>query len=487
MSTDVSLDPTPPRPVEAPEPTAADLRAIFDPMHRASRRGKARTYDERMGDLQRLADVMLRRQEDIIRAIAEDFGHRSRHETLIAELFVTLQSIQHTREHLADWMNVSPRPVRWLFQPGRAEIVPQPLGVVGIIGPWNYPFQLLGAPLVYALAAGNRVMLKPSEFVPRISALIADIVRECFPPEQVAVVQGGPKLSANFSALPFDLLFFTGSTRVGKHIMRAAAENLTPVVLELGGKSPAVFTPGAPLSRLVPSLIGGKLFNAGQTCIAPDYALVQRGERDAFVAECRAVAAKLYPTFANNADYTSIVNDHHHARLRALIDDARARGATVIELAAGESFEGGRKLGPVLLVDVDDSMEVMHEEIFGPLLPVVPYDTLDDAIAYINDRPRPLALYPFGDDSAAVQAVIDRTVSGGVAVNETMIHFAQEDLPFGGVGPSGMGAYHGREGFETMSRMKPVFHQRRVNGSFLLRPPFGPAIDTLLRGLVPRR
>lgn len=488
MSTDVAIDPTPARAAAASEATEADLRALFDPMHRASRHGVARTYDERMGDLQRLADVMLRRQEDIVRAISEDFGHRSRHETFIAELFVTLQSIQHTREHLAAWMNTSSRPVRWLFQPGRAEIVPQPLGVVGIIGPWNYPFQLLGAPLVYALAAGNRVLLKPSEFVPRISALIADIIRECFPPEQVAVVQGGPKLAAAFSALPFDLLFFTGSTRVGKHVMRAAAENLTPVVLELGGKSPAVFTPGAPLSRLVPGLIGGKLFNAGQTCIAPDYALVQRGERDAFVAECRAVAAKLYPTFANNTDYTSIVNDHHHARLRALVDDARARGATVIDLApAGESFEGGRKLAPVLLVDVDDTMEVMHEEIFGPLLPVVPYDTLDDAIRYINDRPRPLALYPFGDDQAAVQAVIDRTVSGGVAVNETMIHFAQEDLPFGGVGPSGMGAYHGREGFETMSKMKPVFHQRRVNGSFLLRPPFGPAIDTLLRGLVPRR
>lgn len=488
MSTDVSFDPAPARAPAPAEATEADLRAIFDPMHRASRHSAPRSYDDRMADLGRMADVMLRRQDDIVRAISDDFGHRSRHETLIAELFVTLQSIQHTREHLADWMSTSARPVRWLFQPARAEIVPQPLGVVGIIGPWNYPFQLLGAPLVYALAAGNRVMLKPSEFVPRISALIADIVRECFAPEQVALVQGGPKLSENFSKLPFDLLFFTGSTRVGRHVMRAASENLTPVVLELGGKSPAVFTPGAPFPRLVPALVGGKLFNAGQTCIAPDYALVQRGERDAFVAECRAVASRLYPTFAGNADYTSIVNDHHHARLRALVDDARAKGATVVPLAPeGESFEGGRKLAPVLLTDVDDSMEVMHEEIFGPLLPVVPYDTLDDAIAYINDRPRPLALYPFGDDRAAVQAVIDRTVSGGVAVNETMIHFAQEDLPFGGVGPSGMGAYHGREGFEVMSKMKPVFHQGRVNGAFLLRPPFGATLDAGLRMLVPKR
>jgi acyl-CoA reductase-like NAD-dependent aldehyde dehydrogenase len=483
MTTDVSIDPKDP----TGEPDAPRLRALFDPMHRASRHGEARTYAQRIGDLDRLSAAMLRRQDDIARAISDDFGHRSRHETLIAEIFVTLQSIDHTREHLAGWMSTAARPVRWLFQPGRAEIVPQPLGVVGIIGPWNYPFQLLGAPLVYALAAGNRVMLKPSEFVPRIGALIADIVQECFPPEQVCLVQGGPKAAEAFSQLPFDLLFFTGSTRVGKHVMRAAAENLTPVVLELGGKSPAVVTPGASLSRAATSIVTGKLFNAGQTCIAPDYALVQRGERDAFVAELRAAAARLYPTMLDNPDYSSIVNAHHRARLVGLLDDARAKGATVTPLApAGESFEASGKLGPAVVLDVDDAMAVMQEEIFGPLLPVVPYDTLDDAIAYVNDRPRPLALYPFGDDRAAVQSVIERTVSGGVAVNETMVHFAQEDLPFGGVGPSGMGHYHGREGFEAMSKMKPVFHQARVNGTFLLRPPYGPVLDTALRALIPR-
>ncbi|MDB4930120.1 MAG: Aldehyde dehydrogenase [Myxococcaceae bacterium] len=483
MTTDVSLDPTD----LSGEPDPARLRALFDPMHRASRHGTTRTYEQRIGDLDRLSAAMLRRQDDIARAISEDFGHRSRHETLIAEVFVTLQSIDHTREHLAAWMSPAARPVRWLFQPGRAEIVPQPLGVVGIIGPWNYPFQLLGAPLVYALAAGNRVMLKPSEFVPRISALIADIVRECFAPEQVCLVQGGPKLAEAFSQLPFDLLFFTGSTRVGKHVMRAAAENLTPVVLELGGKSPAVVTPGASLSRAATSIVTGKLFNAGQTCIAPDYALVQRGERDAFVAELVAAAARLYPTLLDNPDYSSIVNAHHRARLVGLLDDARAKGATLTSLApAAEFFGASGKLAPALLLDVDDEMAVMQEEIFGPLLPVVTYDTLDDAIAYVNDRPRPLALYPFGDDRAAVQAVIERTVSGGVAVNETMVHFAQEDLPFGGVGPSGMGHYHGREGFEAMSKMKPVFHQARVNGTFLLRPPYGPLLDTALRALIPK-
>lgn len=488
MTTDVHIEPKANPVTLAPEPTEAEIRALFEPLHRASRHGGPRSYEARMGDLDRLAAAMLRRQEDIVRAISDDFGHRSRHETLIAEIFVTLQSIQHTREHLAEWMSPSARPVRWLFQPGRAEIIPQPLGVVGIIGPWNYPFQLLGAPLVFALAAGNRVMLKPSEFVPRISALIADIFRECFPPEQVCLVQGGAKVAEAFSRLPFDLLFFTGSTRVGRHVMRAAAENLTPVVLELGGKSPAVVTPGASLSRAATSIISGKLFNAGQTCIAPDYALVQRGELAAFVAECRAAAARLYPIMVDNPDYSSIVNAHHRGRLVALLDDARARGATIVSLApSGESFDASSKLGPALVLDATDDMAVMQEEIFGPLLPVVPYGSVDDAIAYVNDRPRPLALYPFGDDRAAVQSVIDRTVSGGVAVNETMLHFAQEDLPFGGVGPSGMGHYHGIEGFEAMSKMKPVFHQTRVNGAFLLRPPYGPVIDTALRALIPRR
>jgi coniferyl-aldehyde dehydrogenase len=483
MTTDASLGPKD----SSDAPDASRLGALFEPMHRASRHGAARTYEQRVGDLDRLSAAMLRRQDDIARAISDDFGHRSRHETLIAEIFVTLQSIDHTRARLAEWMSPGARPVRWLFQPGRAEIVPQPLGVVGIIGPWNYPFQLLGAPLVYALAAGNRVMLKPSEFVPRISAVIAEIVEACFAAEQVCVVQGGPKVAEAFSHLPFDLLFFTGSTRVGKQVMRAAAENLTPVVLELGGKSPAVVTPGASLARAATSIVTGKLFNAGQTCIAPDFALVQRGERDAFVAELRAAAARLYPTLLDNPDYTSIVNAHHRARLVALLDDARAKGATIASLApASESFEASRKLAPALLLDVDDQMTVMQEEIFGPLLPVVTYDTLDDAIAYINDRPRPLALYPFGDDRVSVQAVIDRTVSGGVAVNETMVHFAQEDLPFGGVGPSGMGHYHGREGFEAMSKMKPVFHQARVNGTFLLRPPYGPLLETALRALIPK-
>lgn len=470
------------------EPGEAQLRALFEPMRRASRHGAARSYEARIGDLDRLEAVMLRRQEDLVRAISEDFGHRSRHETLVAEIFVTRQSIQHTRDHLAEWMSPSPRPVRWLFQPGRAEVIPQPLGVVGIIGPWNYPFQLLCAPLVYALAAGNRVMLKPSEFVPRTSALIGEIVRECFTPDHVCLVEGGPKVAEAFSRLPFDLLFFTGSTRVGKCVMRAAAENLTPVVLELGGKSPAIITPGASLSRSATSIITGKLFNAGQTCIAPDYALVPRSERGAFVAECRSAASRLYPTMLDNPDYTSVVNAHHRGRLVTLRDDARSKGATIESLApSSESFEDSSKLAPALVLDADDRMAIMQEEIFGPLLPVITYDTLDEAIAYINDRPRPLALYPFGDDRSAVQAVIDRTVSGGVAVNETMMHFAQEDLPFGGVGPSGIGHYHGREGFEAMSKLKPVFHQARVNGTFLLRPPYGPMLDAALRALIPRR
>jgi acyl-CoA reductase-like NAD-dependent aldehyde dehydrogenase len=301
----------------------------------------------------------------------------------------------------------------------------------------------------------------------------------------VSVVTGGPEVGEAFSRLPFDHLVFTGSTRVGKIVMRNASENLVPVTLELGGKSPVVvaadFNPRVGAERIM----AGKLFNAGQTCVAPDYAFVPTATREAFVEACKAAVAKLYPTLAANPDYTSIVNDRHRARLQSYLDDARARGARVVELnPAGESLDGTRKLAPVLVLDPTDEMLVMQEEIFGPILPVRTYEKLDEAIEYINDRPRPLALYYFSHDSASTDRVLSQTVSGGVSLNETMLHVAQDDLPFGGVGPSGMGHYHAREGFESFTKKKAVFRQARLNTTGLLRPPYGKTVDRLLKLLI---
>src|ERR1019366_4375521 len=353
---------------------------------------------------------------------------------------------------------------------------PQPVGVVGIISPWNYPVQLALAPLVQVIAAGNRAMLKPSELVPETAALLHDLIAETFPEDQVTVITGGPEVGEEFSHLAFDHLVFTGSTRVGKAVMKAASENLVPVTLELGGKSPTIVAKDFNVKTAAERIIAGKLFNAGQTCIAPDYVMVPAGSRDAFVEACKDAVAKMYPTLLANPDYTSIVNDKHFARVTSYVEDAKTRGARVVEMnPASETLDaasGKRKLAPTLVLDPTDEMMVMQEEIFGPVLPVVTYQSLDEAIDYVNDHPRPLALYFFSHDKQATDRVLNETISGGVTVNETMLHVAQDDLPFGGIGPSGMGAYHAHEGFESFSKNKPVFRQARVNTTGLLRPPY---------------
>jgi len=355
---------------------------------------------------------------------------------------------------------------------------------VGIISPWNFPVNLTFAPLAGVLAAGNRAMIKPSEHTPRTSELLRTLIASAFREDHVAVLPGDARFAEAFSALPFDHLIFTGSTRVGKVVMRAAAENLTPVTLELGGKSPVIVGLDADARAAASKVMFGKLVNAGQTCIAPDYALVPRDRRDAFVAGARAAVAEMYPTLRDNPDYTSVINAHHRARLQAYLDDARAKGAEVIELnPAGESLEGGTKFAPTLVLGARDEMLVMQDEIFGPILPVLTYGTLDEAIGAVNDRPRPLALYYFGHAPADLGRVLDETVSGGVSVNETLLHVAIDDMPFGGVGPSGLGHYHGREGFESLSKLKPVFHQARINGTGLMRPPFRTVADGLVRVL----
>ena len=418
---------------------------------------------------------MRARREEIVRAISEDFGGRARQETLLLEVFPLVDTIRHAIRHLPQWMRPRPASAGWQFLPGRARVVYQPLGVVGIIGAWNYPLLLSLSPLVSALAAGNHAMLKPSELAPRTADLMARLISELFPADYVTVVTGGQETGALFAALPFDHLLFTGSTRVGKLIMRAASENLTPVTLELGGKSPALVHPEFPASTAAARIMAGKLYNAGQTCIAPDYVLVAADARDEFVRLASEAATKMYPRLVDNPDFTRIVNRDHYQRLHGLVQDAALKGAEALQInpARESANEQNRVFPPTLLWNVNDQMTVMREEIFGPVLPVVTYRSFDEAIDYVNSMPRPLALYYFDNNSHRVESLLARTTSGGVTVNDTILHIAQNALPFGGVGPSGMGSYHGFDGFLTFSKKKGVFLQSRFTTLGLLRPPYG--------------
>jgi coniferyl-aldehyde dehydrogenase len=350
------------------------------------------------------------------------------------------------------------------------------------VAPWNYPYQLSVTPAVAAIAAGNRVMIKPSELTPRFSELLQRIVGESFAEEEIAVVIGDAQTGKAFTELPFDHLFFTGSTAVGRMVAQAAAKNLTPVTLELGGKSPAILDPSSDLATVAPRLAFGKLLNAGQTCIAPDYAFVPSDRIDSFVEHMQRAIAEMYPRLAANPDYTSIVNDRHFARLQELLEDARAKGARIVTInPAGEMFDPARrKQPPVLVLGATPEMKLMQEEIFGPILPVLGYDRIEEAIAYINRHDRPLALYWFGADGASRDKVLNQTISGGVTLNDCIWHIAQEDQPFGGVGASGTGSYHGEWGFRTFSKEKPVFTQPRLNGMFLMYPPYGKTFERML-------
>jgi len=429
----------------------------------------------RIRALRALLKAVRARREEFVKAISDDFGGRARQETLLLEVFPLVDNIHHAIRHLPQWMRPRPAAAGWQFLPGRARVVYQPLGVVGVIGAWNYPLLLSLSPLVSALAAGNHAMLKPSELAPRTADLLARLVSELFPADYVTVVTGGSEVGAVFAALPFDHLLFTGSTRVGKLIMRSASEHLTPVTLELGGKSPALVHPDFPAQTAAARIMAGKLYNAGQTCIAPDYALVEAGAREEFVRLASDAVTTMYPRLVDNPDFTRIVNRGHYRRLRGLVEDAALKGAEMLEVnpARETANEQNRVFPPTFLWNVKDEMTVMREEIFGPVLPVVTYRSLDEAIEYVNARPRPLALYYFDRNSKRVEAVLARTTSGGVTVNDTLFHIAQNDLPFGGVGPSGMGSYHGFDGFLTFSKKKGVFLQSRFTTLGLLRPPYG--------------
>jgi coniferyl-aldehyde dehydrogenase len=431
-------------------------------------------YTRRMQVLAALRDAVHAREAELLQAVSEDFGGRAEEETLLLELFPLYDQIRHARHHLKRWMRRRRVPGSWFLQPSRAFYQYQPLGVVGVIGTWNYPLLLTLGPLVDALAAGNHVMLKPSEMAPRAADVVARIISANFPADYVACVTGTADVASAFAALPFDHLLFTGSTRVGKMVMAAAAQNLTPVTLELGGKSPAIVHESYPLARAAERLMTGKLYNAGQTCIAPDYVLLPAGREQAFEEEARRAVAQQYPRLLDNADYSRIVSTRHYDRLTALLENAAANGARIVPInPAGEKLSRDSKVFPPTLVfGAGSESAMMQEEIFGPILPVVAYRTLDEAIAYVNARPRPLALYYFDESASRVDRVLAETESGGVTVNDCIYHLAQHNLPFGGVGPSGMGHYHGFDGFQTFSKKRGVMVQRRWSSTALLRPPY---------------
>ncbi len=462
------------------------LQDVFELQKRAWAELGALSIERRDETLGALADGLVRRADEFARVIAQDFGHRSSHETKLADIYPVVAALRHARKHFRRWMKPRRRPIQMMFQPASGRVHHQPLGLVGIISPWNYPVQLALSPLAGALAAGNRIMVKPSELTPRTSALLAQVIGDVFDQSEVAVVQGGVEMAQAFARLKFDHLFFTGSTAVGSEVMKAAAENLVPVTLELGGKSPAILGADYPVEKAAERIAVGKLFNAGQTCIAPDYVLVPRAREAAFIAAFRDAVARLYPTLASNPDYTAIISERHYERLRHLIADARAKGAVLQEFNPGhESFDPAKKkIAPVILTGVPDDALVMQEEIFGPILPIVAYDGIDDVIRYIAGRPHPLALYMFSHDKRIVETVLERTRSGGVAINETLLHCVQEELPFGGVGESGMGAYHGEAGFRTFSHARSVFHQARINGAGMTKPPYGRRIERMLSFLL---
>lgn len=471
--------------VKLPLPTSGDIMndpaEILQLQRDTFLQSDAPDLAQRRADLKKLRQAIIANRTRIEAAISADFGHRSSYETALMEIVPTVQGIDYLSRNLRRFMRPERRHVAFTYQPGRAYVAYQPLGVVGIVSPWNYPLSLAIMPLATAIAAGNRVMVKPSEYTPETSDLMATILAEIFRPDQVAVIKGDAEVGAAFTALPFDHLLFTGSTQVGRAVMKAASENLVPVTLELGGKSPAIISLGHATEANVANIAFGKLANAGQTCIAPDYVLLHADDVENFRSAYVNAVSQMYPGGNDSKDYSAIINARHFQRLTGLLADAKAKGADVITLADAPQNAGANKLPPSLLLNVTDEMEVMQQEIFGPILPIVTYRSIDEAIAYINARPRPLALYYFGDNDAARRKVLTRTVSGNVGINNTLMHYAQDDLPFGGVGPSGMGAYHGIEGFRAFSHAKGIYSQHKWNAAKLIRAPFGKLADAALR------
>ncbi len=461
-----------------PATESARLLQLQRAAHIKERVPSARSRTDR---LYQLEDMIRKRAESFADAISADFGNRSRFETDLLEIMVLISGIRYARKNVKWWMQPNYREVGANFWPGSAWVRSEPLGVVGIVSPWNYPLQLALSPLVDAIAGGNRVIIKPSEQTPNFCDLLKRAINETFAEDEIAVVLGGPEVAAEFSHLPFDHLVFTGSTSVGRRVAAAAAENLTPSTLELGGKSPAVICPSASMKKAVKAISYGKFINAGQTCIAPDYVLAPR-ERVIELAELViAEARRSYPDLG--ADYSSMISERAFDRLTAAVTEAEVGGAKVLRHPA-PSDRARRILPPIVVLDPPQGCLLVREEIFGPVLPVIGYDTLDDALDWINSHPHPLALYVFAEDQREQTKVLDGTQSGGVTVNGTLLHIAQEGLPFGGVGPSGWGAYHGKAGFDRFTHQRAVFKTGFFNAAALLAPPYGPRAKRLLKFLM---
>ncbi len=468
------------RPVHpSAEETKARMRALLDLQKAAQTRKGPPSAALRKDRLTRCIDLLLTHKDDFVDAITSDFGARSRDMTLLTDIAAALSPLKQARAQLNTWMQPKKRkvtPAALGLLGGRAEVRYQPKGVVGVMTPWNFPVQLAMDAIAGAIAAGNRVMLKPSEFTPATSALLAQTIDLYFDEDEIAVVLGGPDIGAAFAGLPFDHLIFTGATSVGRQVMRAAADNLTPVTLELGGKSPVVIGRSADMAKTAARIMAGKTMNAGQICLAPDYVLAPKEKVSDFVSAAQSATAKMFPTIKDNPDYTAIINQRHYDRVRGLIEDARSKGAEIVEInPANEDFDQQehRKIPPTLILDATDEMGVMQEEIFGPVLPIRTYSALEQTIDEINARPRPLALYYFGNEETESEALLARTHSGGVTVNDVIFHVSMDDLPFGGVGPSGIGAYHGARGFREFSHEKAVYRQTGSELIAMLRPPYG--------------
>lgn len=463
-----------------------EARRIFDLQHGRSRQGPPPDLKLRRDRLERLRAVIAGNEAAIAQAISDDFGIRSRTETELLEIVPTLNAIRYARKHVAGWMRPERRRVDPLFQPASARVRHEPLGVIGIISPWNYPLQLALSPLVDALAAGNRAMLKPSELTPAFSELLRSLVAERFDESEVAVITGGVEVGQAFASLRFDHLLFTGSTAVGRKVYQAAAANLVPVTLELGGKSPTIICPDYDLAKAARSIAFGKFVNAGQTCIAPDYVLVPEGKEEAFAEAIMAQVRRSYPAIGGNGDYSGMISDRHRQRLADAIEAARQAGATVLA-HEDEAARAEGKIGPTILLGAPEGSLFLTEEIFGPVLPILPYRSLDEAIAFVAAGERPLALYCFSNNRRDRERVLDGAISGGVTLNGTLMHVAQENLPFGGVGASGIGAYHGHEGFKRFSHARAVHRIGFVNVFERLGPPWGKVAKALGRRLAKRR
>lgn len=467
------------------------LQTTFNSQKRAFSQCAPLSLDKRREALSALLQSIINHQHKLIEAVSADFGNRAVAETRLLEFFPLMDEIRFLKRNLRRWMKPRSVSANWQFKPSRAKIVYQPLGVVGIVGPWNYPVLLTLSPLANALAAGNHVMVKLSEQAPLTAEVIRRMIGDAFPEEYVAVVTGDKDVASAFCTLPFDHILFTGSTSVGKLVMKAAAENLTPVTLELGGKSPALVHESFSMATAADRICSAKFWNAGQTCVAPDYALVPTRKLDEFISACEATIAKRFSGFSSNPDYSHVISQSAWDRMRALVDDARSKGARVIQ--AGPPKEDitntSRPFPPTLIIGADDTMRAMQAEIFGPILPVVTYDTFDEALTCINTHPRPLALYYFDNSKSRTRKLLEQTTSGGVCINDCIFHFAQHRLPFGGIGPSGMGAYHGHEGFKTFSKKKGVFLQNAIAGSVtdrFLKPPYTPASHRVIGFLIGR-